>query len=139
MTRRHLRRKRRGATLVESAIIYSVTLLIMIGLIVGGLGLFRYQQVASMSREGARWASVHGAEYEVVTNQPAATAEDVYNNAIITKAVAMDPGNITYSVVWNPDNMQGSSVSVTVNYQWIPEAYFGGVTLTSTSTMPMSY
>ena len=31
-------------------------------------------------------------------------------------------------------------ISVTVSYQWFPEAYLvGPITLTSTSTMPMSY
>jgi hypothetical protein len=28
---------------------------------------------------------------------------------------------------------------VQVTYQWLPEAYLGGLTLGSTSTMPMSY
>ena len=31
-----------------------------------------------------------------------------------------------------------STVTVTVTYQWVSEAYFGGLTLKSTSTMPMS-
>jgi hypothetical protein len=32
-----------------------------------------------------------------------------------------------------------NTVSVTVSYPWIPEAFLGGVALTSTSVMPMSY
>ena len=32
-----------------------------------------------------------------------------------------------------------NSVTVTVTYQWIPEVFGVGVTLTSTSTMPMSF
>lgn len=31
-----------------------------------------------------------------------------------------------------------NTVTVKINYSWVPEAYFGGVTMTSTSVMPMS-
>jgi hypothetical protein len=30
-------------------------------------------------------------------------------------------------------------VTVTLTYNWVPEAFAGGVTLSSTSVMPMSY
>jgi hypothetical protein len=30
-------------------------------------------------------------------------------------------------------------VTVTVTYLWIPEAFLGGITISSTSVMPMSY
>jgi hypothetical protein len=42
-------------------------------------------------------------------------------------------------VSWNPDNQQKSMVTVTVTYQWLPEAFLGGVTLSSTSSMMVSY
>ena len=32
-----------------------------------------------------------------------------------------------------------NTVSVTVTYQWVPEAFLGGMTLSSTSECPMSY
>jgi hypothetical protein len=32
-----------------------------------------------------------------------------------------------------------NTVTVTLTYQWIPEAFFGGITLRSTSVLPMSY
>jgi hypothetical protein len=31
-----------------------------------------------------------------------------------------------------------NTVTVTVSYNWIPEAFLGGITLTSTSTVPMT-
>ena len=31
------------------------------------------------------------------------------------------------------------TVTVTLTYRWVPEAFLGGVTLSSTSVMPMSY
>jgi Flp pilus assembly protein TadG len=131
--------RRRGTHLVECAVVFPLLFLLLLGLLVGGLGVFRYQEVASLAREGARYASVHGFQYQQVTGKPAATDVDVFTNAISPRAVILDPAGLHYSVTWNPDNKQGSAVTVQVNYQWLPEAYLGGITLSSTSTMPMSY
>jgi Flp pilus assembly protein TadG len=142
-----------GVTMVESTIVLSTLLTLLIGFIVGGVGIFRYQQVAACAREGARWASVHGYQYQKETGKPAATPTDVYNNAILPMAVGLDAGQLSYTVAWTNNNAPYSAnptsnppgqplnntVSVTVSYNWIPEAYFPSVTLTSTSVMPMSY
>ena len=127
---------RRGTAAVEFAVIGSAAFTILIGLLVGGLGVFRYQQVASLARNGSRWASVHGTQYASFTGKPAATASDVYNNAISPYAAGLNLGNLTYSVTWNKSNspsyaavVSGNTVSVantvavTVNYQWLPEAF----------------
>ena len=131
--------RRRAATLVECAMVCPVLFLFVFGLIIGGLGVFRYQEVASLAREGARYASVRGAKYEGVTGQPAATPAAIYDNAVKPRIVSLDPSQVTYQVSWNTDNRQGSMVIVRVDYQWVPEAFLGGITLSSTSTMPMSY
>jgi Flp pilus assembly protein TadG len=150
MKRMH-KRQRRGATTVELAITCPIAFFLIFATIVGGLGVFRYQQVASLAREGARWASVHGSEYEEDTGNPAATAEDVFTNAIQPMAIALDPDQLTYSVTWDVSNdpltvhsdyetPRGNTVSVRVNYQWFPELYLvGPYTLTSTSTAQMVY
>lgn len=130
---------RQGATLVENAIVLPVFLLMLIGFIVVALGVFRYQEVASLAREGARYASVRGDHYALTTGLATATPADVYNEAIKPMAVALDLSSLTYSVNWNPDKRQGSLVTVTVNYHWIPEALFGGVDISSTAVMPVSY
>jgi Flp pilus assembly protein TadG len=139
MLRRAKNQTRRGAVVLESAIIYPVTFLLIFGLIIGGLGVFRYQEVASLAREGSRYASVRGAMYERVTGKPPATAADVYNNVILPKAVALDPKQLSYSVTWNPDNERGSSVTVKVTYHWVPEAFLPSMNLSSSSTAVMSY
>jgi Flp pilus assembly protein TadG len=131
--------RRRGTHVVECAVVFPLVFLLLLGLIVGGLGVFRYQEVASLAREGARYASVRGYQYQQTTSRPAATATDVYDNAILPRAVILNPSDLNYSVTWNPDNRQGSTVTVQVSYQWVPEAYLGGITLSSTSTMPISY
>jgi Flp pilus assembly protein TadG len=143
---------RPGATVVESAVIYPVTLLLVLGLIIGGLGIFRFQEVSSLARRAARYAAVHGKVFAQVTREPAATPEEIYNNAIRPYAFTLNPSRLSYAVSYNSDNspaspviqsgdvkMKRNTVTVTVSFNWIPEAFLGGVTLSSTSTVPMSY
>ncbi|MCI0358784.1 MAG: pilus assembly protein [Planctomycetaceae bacterium] len=146
-----INRRRRGVTTVEFAIVCPIAFFLIFATIVGGLGVFRYQQVAGLAREGARWASVHGGLYEQETGNPAATPADVYNQAILPRATALDPNHITYSVTWDQNNFPlwvdedvahptGNTVTVTVNYEWFPEMYLiGPYTLTSTSEVQMYY
>ena len=143
---------RHGTNLVEFALVGNVVFLLFLGLVIGGMGIFRYQEVASLAREGSRWACVHGAQYQSDTGYSAATPADVYNNVIVPRAVGLDLNQLTYSVTWNTDNHPyhaviasgdvvpvTNTVTVSITYQWIPEAYLGGITLTSSSTVPMSY
>lgn len=144
-------RSRRGVTTVEFAVACPIAFFLLLTTIVGSLGVFRYQQVAALSREGARWASVHGGQYAQETGNPAATPEDVYREAIQPLAVALNPARLSYEVTWDETNMplsvhedyetpRGNTVSVRVSYEWFPEAYlFGPLVLTSTSTERMSY
>jgi Flp pilus assembly protein TadG len=134
-----VQQRRGGTTVVECALVFSVLIVFLFGLIIAGLGIFRYQEVASLAREGARWASVRGTNYGATTGRAPATAADVYTNAIQPNLVILDPSQLSYSVTWNTDNRPGNTVTVRVSYQWIPEALLGGITLTSTSTMTVSY
>jgi Flp pilus assembly protein TadG len=133
--------RRSASSAVEAAIVFPIAFLLLLGLMSGGMGIFRYQEVASLAREGSRWAAVHGSQYALDTGNAAATAKDVYDNAILPKVVGLDTSKLSYQVTWNPDKQPpNSTVTVTVSYQWSPEVYlFGTFTLTSTSTMAMSY
>jgi Flp pilus assembly protein TadG len=150
--------RRPGVTVVEGAIVYPVVLVLMLVFIVGAMGLFRYQQVASLARQGARYASVHGYQYSLDNKLPAATADDI-RNVIVANAVNLDtsPSALQVTVTWNTDNQQYhtvtvtdangfqnvtpvlNTVTVTVTYYWLPEAFLGGITMTSTSTVQMCY
>ena len=144
--------RRSGTTVVECAVIYPLVFLLMLGLIIGAIGIFRYQELASLSRRAARYAAVHGTQYAADTGNPAATPQDIYNNAIQPYAVAFNLNQLNYAVTWNASNQpfqatvvnnypvaNRNTVTVTVTYQWIPEAFLGGITLRSTSVLPMSY
>jgi Flp pilus assembly protein TadG len=55
--------RRRGVRVVECAMILPVTFMFILFLIVGGMGVYRYQETAELARSGARYASTHGAKY----------------------------------------------------------------------------
>jgi Flp pilus assembly protein TadG len=145
-------RRRTGAILVENGFVLIITILMSLGLVVVGLGVSRYQQVAALAREAARWASVHGGQFAQDTGQSAATPSSVKSQVIPAYSAGLDPNFITnFTVTWDdPSEMptyfdstnkvwKSNAVHVTITYQWVPEAFFGGVTMTSTSEMPMAY
>jgi Flp pilus assembly protein TadG len=142
---------RSGAAMVENAIVLPFTFFLLFALVIGATGIFRYQEVATLAREGARYASTHGYQFRKDSGLATGTAEewktDIYNNAIAPRIVALDVNRLSYSVTWpdvvnqpgKPDNWPGSKVDVTVNYDWFPELYLvGPIRLTSTSSMPIT-
>ncbi len=162
MTVRRQAGRRRGAVAVESAIVYPVLFLLLFGLIVGGLGVFRYQQVACQAREAARYACVHGSRYQKEQKQPSPTADQVRTQVVLPLAAGMDPGQLTVQLDWLDEvnstvtpwdqasrdpmgtTQQGQPVThrvrATVTYQWFPELFLvGPINLRSVSELPMAY
>ncbi len=144
--------KRKATTLLESAFAYPIVLLFTIGFMVAGMGIFRYQQVATLSREACRYASVHGADYAKDAGVNAPTPQQIYTNVILPRAVSLDPSKISYSITYNQSNAPSraviqngevryiyNTVTVVVSYKWVPEAFLGTINLTSSSSMQMSY
>jgi Flp pilus assembly protein TadG len=60
MQLRHARRNRRGAALVETAVVLSVFLGLVFGMLDLGLAVFRRHIICEAARQGARIAAVHG-------------------------------------------------------------------------------
>jgi Flp pilus assembly protein TadG len=155
-------RKRRGALAVEGSIVYSVLFILLLGLIVGGIGVFRYQQTACLAREGARWASLHGSDWQTENDQQTTTQDQILQQGVLPFAAGMDPASVSIQVdyvnratnqvfgwdrVGHPvtgrdvaNNLVTNRVRVTVTYQWIPGALLlGPLYLTSTSEVTMWY
>ena len=145
------RQRRSGATAVECAIVLPIAFFLLFGLIVGAMGIFRYQEVAMLAREATRYASTHGHSYRGDAGLPIGTQEDwkqdIYDNAIVPKCVVLDTSSLTFDVSWpdvinqpgKPDNWPGSRVDVTVRYKWLPEMYLiGPIYLESKSSMPIT-
>ena len=73
---RHIRtseliRRQRGATLVEFAMASVLFFTVLFGIIDFGQSVWRYNMMADLAQEGARWASVRGA----TSNAPASSAD----------------------------------------------------------------
>jgi Flp pilus assembly protein TadG len=148
---RHAIRSQCGVAAIEVAIAAPIVFFLLLATVIGGVGVFRYHQVAAMAREGSRWASVHGGQYEKETGLPAATPEDVFSTAILPHAIVMNSEHLTYEVTWDESNLPlqvvddvqkpfGNTVTVVVSYQWFPELYLvGPINLSSSSTVQMSY
>jgi len=62
------RRLARGQTLVETALVLPLFLMVVFGIIVLGTGLFYQQQVVNAAREAARYAAIHSATAECPTS-----------------------------------------------------------------------
>ena len=149
---------RRGVQVVEAAIVLPVVMMLILGTCSTAMGVYYYQLVATLAREGARYASVHGDQYAPYTGNPV-TAYDIYINAIKPMAVGLNLSNLTYQVQFgtavsgwtswalssnspptSPPGPLYNGVQVTVTYQWTPDLYITGpLNLTSTSVMPMSF
>jgi Flp pilus assembly protein TadG len=152
------RTRRRGTVVVESAVVYPVLFILLLGIVLLGMTIFRYQQCAHASREGARWASVHGSSYSTEQNQPATTQQNVIDNAVTPQFAGMASGTeMTCTVSWpngqaptrtvtitDPVTLlpevvaRSNTVSVTVTYTW-DTGFFGPLTVSSTSVNQMSY
>jgi Flp pilus assembly protein TadG len=162
------RPRRRGALTVEFAITSGVTFFLILAMIIGGLGVFRYQEVAHLAREGARYASTHGGQYALdgmptKTGVPAVSSSSDLRNYLMPRSTLLNPDKTQVAVSWSaagnvtPSNMPTyldtnpdlvppgqksirNFVTVTVTYQWVPEMFLvGPLNLTSTSTMAMTY
>ena len=128
--------QRRGASIVEMAIIGPLFFFVLIGLIVGGLGVFRYQQVAALAYESARWTSVHGPNYSRVTGQPKADSAALLANVIRPRASGLDLTKLTCELDWSDKD---ATATVTLRYQWTPEALWSPVVFTSAAQSFVTY
>ena len=151
---------RPASATVEAAIVFPIMLTLLLTLIVGGIGVFRYQQVALLGQEASRWASVRGADYHKDTNQTCPTEDQICQQAVLPMAVGMDASQLTVQTQWvnqgnatvqdwdaAPKDVKSltasgeyvtNTVRVTITYNWIPGILVGPWTLTSVSETPMS-
>src|SRR6476660_8432196 len=103
--RHRIHQQHRGTTAVEFALSCPIVFFLVFAIMVGALGVFRYQQTAELAREASRWASAHGGQYAEETGKPAATAQDVYTDAIQPAATTLDLSRLRYQVTWDKNNM----------------------------------
>jgi Flp pilus assembly protein TadG len=123
---------RAGATVVECAIVAPVTFLMVLGIVICGLGIFRMHQIEHLSEAAARWAALHGPRYQKRTGTAAPTSQDVLNNFILPRAVSLRKSAVTCDLQWSADK---STVTVDLRYQWTPETFWSPITFRSATTV----
>ncbi len=126
---------KRGQSLVELALLLPVMLILAVGTLDLGRGIYYYSSVYNAAREGARYGIVHQQPYNTIPiDYPGIEA------AARAKAVGLDQSELEVEL----PTINGNLLSVTVNYDFYlitPIAKFvttcgcDYMTLSSTSTM----
>jgi Flp pilus assembly protein TadG len=137
MIRKHGPPDRRGLSAVETAVVYPVTMLLLMGTIIIGMGIFRYEQLQSLAREGARFASVRGPAYVASQSGNTEATTSTVLTYVQSLAVGLQGLNCT-AVTYSSDTIP-CTVTVTLTYTWHPEGYYGAQTWTATSTVIVTY
>jgi Flp pilus assembly protein TadG len=153
---------RRGALAVEGAFVYSAYFLMLFMFVIGGIGIFQYQLIATLASEGARYACVHGSFYADETQNDSPTAQNIFDRAVSPLAISMDRSKLSSRVEWinsttgqtfdwdaspkRPYNrsatgvIETNRVRVTVSYRWFPERFLvGPFTMTAAVEVPMAF
>jgi Flp pilus assembly protein TadG len=110
---RRLRSDDRGATLVEFALVSFVYFLIVFGTMEFGRMIFDYNIVSTVTRDGARWASVRG-------NASGRTASPAnVKDYVVSRSLGLlEPSDVT--VTWPTGNDPGDTVEITAQYTFTP-------------------
>lgn len=159
---RRFAKQRTGAVALETALVLPIMFALLFGIIVGGMGVFRYQQVACQAREAARWTCVRGADWAAETGKSSPSSSDIRNQAVLPYAAGMSGTALSVEVLW-VDATTGDTVAwddssqiprstnaanevvanrirVTTTYTWSPKfLWFGPWKLRSVSEMPMQF
>ena len=139
--------RERGQALVEFSLAGIVFFLLLFGMIDVGRAVWNYNTLAQATREGTRYAIVHGAD----SSDPSGPGSTYYTppstDTMVTQQVEMFAGGLntsqlTVQTQW-PDgtNVAGSAVTVTSQYSYQAMFNFLGIisfTMTSSSTMEIT-
>ena len=137
----------RGQALAEFAVASIVFFILAFGMFDVGRAVWNYNTLAQATREGTRYAIVHGAD----SSDPSGPGSENYtppdSDTMVTQQVekfggGLDPSRLSVLAEW-PDgsNTSGSHVKVTSQYEYQPFFNFLGlvsITMTSSSIMEIT-
>ena len=123
----------RGSYLVEYSFVFLVFLLMFFGIMEFGRAVAAYNVIAGATREGTRFAIVHGSR----SGSPA-TSTDIQNQ-VRSWCFGFDPTGVIVTTTWPSGNGPGQSVNVTTRYTFVPVVGFlSSFTMGSSSQMVIS-
>ena len=141
------RRTRAGQALAEFALVAPVFFLLLFAIIEGGRFMFYYETLNNATREGARYAIVHGMNSFDCTGPPEKpdvgpcdpSGEDV-RQRVRDAAIGIPGPAITVVPVWHDPahNGRGSTVTVTASFTYtslVPIVPLPAITVTAESSL----
>ncbi|MBW3696781.1 pilus assembly protein [Vibrio sp. T187] len=131
---RQKRSKNRGLAIVEFTIVATVFLFVLFAIVEGARFIYSNGVVTHYAREGARYASVRGAQAATDTLRKSdAPATETSVGNYVNQSIPLQ--SVTTTVTWSPDNSLGSEVSVTVSYEFQSLlTIFNSVTISNSAT-----
>ena len=146
-----MRRRRKGQALVEFALVAPIFFLLLFGIIEGGRFILYYQTLNNATREGARYAIVHGSRsscpsgpMEAGITPPAcydATGAKVVQQVKDT-AFGVLGATVAVTPMWPTDNARDSDVTVTATYTYatlVPLIPLPPISITAESTLVINH
>ena len=141
----------RGQAVVEFAFVGIIFFILVFGAMDVGRAVWNYNTLAQATREGARFAVVHGDRCDAAAGCSAADLAAV-EAVVVENAAGLNSSQVTVEVDWvcrtglaSDCNNVWDHVTVTSEYDYAPIPFFAGllslpsVTMTSTSTMEIHY
>lgn len=101
-------RDTRGVAAVEFAFAFPILILLLVGTLDIGRALWYTSTLDHAAREGARYASLRGAE----SLNPASDAE--IQAFVRNRAIGINSSNLAVSVAWAPNSYSGGYVTIQV-------------------------
>lgn len=149
------RQRRRGATVLEMALILFVFIVVTMGILDLGVGVFRYHVLSHAATHVARRAIVHGAladqlgawgpgSIDVMASASGVPAIDGSGEGVSSKLIGCDLSRTRVRLEW----LDGSNefedrvrVSVTSPFRPVLTSFFGGteITLSASCTMLIAH
>jgi Flp pilus assembly protein TadG len=104
----------RGAYFVEYSLVILIFLFVLFGIMEFGRIVTAYNVLSGATREGTRYAIVHGSR-----SGAAATATDVQTE-VRRWCIGLDSSSVTVTTTWPSGNAPGAPVTVTTTYGITP-------------------
>jgi Flp pilus assembly protein TadG len=146
-----VRPKPRGQALVEFALVAPIFFFLLFGIIEGGRFILYYETLNNATREGARYAIVHGSRSSCPSGpmEPGITAPACYDatGAKVTQKVketafgVLGP-SLVVTPTWPTDNARDSDVLVTATYTYntlIPIIPLPAISIRAESTLVINH
>ena len=149
--RRNAKGLRRGALMVETAIVMTVLIALTLGAVDLQIGVYRYNTLSEAARHGARQAMVHGALAPPAqgiwgpgTYNGTAADGSPYANAVRPLLVGFPQNDVAVKLEWlDGSNAVGQRVRYTLSTTYRPLLGFligyPNLNLNAASTMPIAH